>query len=68
VVIGADVAEVRGVFAERQSSTAVAVAVVCQLWEDDVQAVNSGVLWRVVVGLSSGNFPRNALTLSAAER
>ena len=44
MVIGADVAEVGGVFAERQSSTAVAVAVVCQLWEDDVQAVVLGCI------------------------
>jgi hypothetical protein len=49
VVIGADVAEVRGVFAEWQSSAAVAVAVVCELWEDDVQAV---VLWCIVEGRS----------------
>ncbi len=45
MVIWADVAEVRGVFAEGQLTATFAVAVVCELWDDDVQTI---VLWCVV--------------------
>ena len=47
MVIWADVAEVGGVFAKWQSTTTIAVAVVCELWDGDVKSI---VLWCVVEG------------------